>query len=65
VRERRDVREQRVLHVLAGDEDVHRFEARLLRCRNEILALRDEEPELVAPPALVQLPNELELLVLA
>jgi hypothetical protein len=32
---------------------------------DQVLPLRDEQPELVPPPAVVQLPNELELLVLA
>jgi hypothetical protein len=57
--------EQGRLHVLSGDEHLDRLEPHV-ECRlDEILALRDEEPELVAPAAVVQLPDELELLVLA
>jgi hypothetical protein len=36
-----------------------------VRSVDEILALDDEEPELVAPAPLVQLADELELLVVA
>jgi hypothetical protein len=62
--ERRDLRQQCRLDVLAGDEQVDRFEP-CVECRvDEILTLRCEQPELVAPPPLVQLADELELLVL-
>jgi hypothetical protein len=65
VPERRHLGEQRGLDVLAGDEDVDRLEAGI-ECRvDEILSFREEEPKLVAPAALVQLADELELLVLA
>jgi hypothetical protein len=37
----------------------------MTRSGDEILALDEEEPELVAPAALVQLADELELLVVA
>jgi hypothetical protein len=63
--ERRDVREKRRLDVLAGDEHVDRFESCVARGVDEILTLGDEEPELVAPPPLVQLADELELFVVA
>ena len=63
--ERRNVGEQCRLDVLAGHEHLDRLEAGVTRGVDEILALGDEEPELVPPAALVQLPDELELLVLA
>jgi hypothetical protein len=53
------------LHVFAGNKQFHRLDPRVERRLQEILALGDEEPELVAPAAFVQLPDELELLVLA
>jgi len=63
--ERRDRRKQRRLDVVAGNEHVSRLEAGS-KCRvDKILALGDEQPELVAPAALVQLADELELLVVA
>ncbi|HWJ32931.1 MAG TPA: hypothetical protein VNR59_11370 [Gaiellaceae bacterium] len=63
--QRRDLREQRRLDVLAGDQQVDGLEARGARRLNEILPLGDEQPELVAPAALLQLADELELLVVA
>jgi hypothetical protein len=53
------------LHVLSCDEHLDRLDSRLEGRIHEIFTLRDEEPELVAPAAVVQLPDELELLVLA
>jgi hypothetical protein len=63
--ERRDVGEQRRLDVLAGDQQLHGLEARIARSVDEILALCDEQPQLLAPAPLVQLADELELLVVA
>jgi hypothetical protein len=63
VGQRRDFRQQRRLDVLARNEQLDRLDPRSCRRGNEILALRDEEPELVPPAAVVQLANELELLV--
>ena len=63
--QRRDLREQRLLDVIARHEQVGRLDLRRQRRVDEILTLCDEEPELVAPAALVELPDELELLVLA
>jgi hypothetical protein len=59
----RDAGEQPRLDVLAGDEQVHLLVAAVLRGRDEVLPLRDEQPELVPPAPVVQLPDELELLV--
>jgi hypothetical protein len=63
--ERRHVGEQCRLDVLAGQEHLDRLEAGVMRGSDEILPLGDEEPQLVPPAALMQLPDELELLVLA
>jgi hypothetical protein len=63
--ERRDVGEERRLDVLAGDEQLVRVISGRERGGDEILPLGDEQAELVAPAALVELANELELLVLA
>ena len=63
--ERRNLCQQPPLDILAGDEQLVRLVARCERGVDQILALGDEQPELVAPTALVQLANELELLVLA
>jgi hypothetical protein len=65
VRERRDLGEQRRLDVLARDQDLDRLDPGGERRIDEIFTLGEEEPELVAPAALVELPNELELVVLA
>jgi hypothetical protein len=65
VGERRDFREQCLLDVLARDQQFDRLDARSLSSGDQILTLRDEEPELVPPAAVLQLADELELLVLA
>jgi hypothetical protein len=51
------------LHVLSGNEQLNRFDLHVEGRLDEILTLRDEEPELVAPAAVLQLADELELLV--
>jgi len=61
--EGRDLGQEHRLDVLAGDEELHRFDPGIDRRLDEILTLRDEEPELVAPAAVLQLADELELLV--
>jgi len=61
--ERRDLGQKRRLDVLSGDEQLDRLDPGVERRVHEILTFRDEEPELVAPAAIVQLANELELLV--
>jgi hypothetical protein len=63
VRERRDLGEQRRLDVVPRHEEVDRLDTgpRL----DEILALDDEQPELVAPAPVVELADELEPLVVA
>jgi hypothetical protein len=63
--ERRDLRQQGGLDVVARDEHVDSVEPAGERCIDEVLALDEEEPELVSPAALVQLADELELLVVA
>jgi len=63
--ERRHLGEQRRLDVLSGDEHLDRLMAALAGRLDQVLPFRDEKPELVPPAAVVQLPNELELLVLA
>jgi hypothetical protein len=63
--QRRDFCDQRRLDVLPGDEHLDRLDPRVAGGLYEVLPLRDEEPELVAPAAVVQLADELELLVLA
>ena len=65
MRKRRDLGQQRGRHVLAGDEELDRFDPRLPRRVDEILSLGDEEPELVAPAPVGELADELELLVVA
>jgi hypothetical protein len=62
---RRHLREQLRLDVVAGDEQLDGLYAYRRRRVDEILTLDEEEPELVAPAALVQLADELELLVVA
>src|ERR687883_545762 len=64
VRERRDLGEEFRLDRLACDEQLDRLDARLPRRRDEVLALGDEEAELLAPAPVGELANELELLVL-
>jgi hypothetical protein len=61
----RHLREQVRLDVVAGDEQLDGLDRRRRRRVDEVLALDEEEPELVAPAALVQLADELELLVVA
>jgi len=63
VRERRDLGQERGLDVLARDEQVDRLDpaGRL----DEILTLRDEQLELVAPAPVMELADELEPLVVA
>jgi hypothetical protein len=61
--ESRDLGQERRLDVLAGNEQLHRGDPGVDRRLDEILTLRDEEPELVAPAAVLQLADELELLV--
>ena len=65
MRERRDFREERRLDVLACDQKFDGLDARRLSSGDQVLTLRDEEPELVPPAAVLQLADELELLVLA
>jgi len=61
--EGRDLGQERRLDVLAGDEELNRLDAGV-DCRlDEILTFRDEEPELVAPAAVLKLADELQLLV--
>jgi hypothetical protein len=62
MRERRDLREQRRLDRLPGDEQVDRLDRRRL---DEILALDDEEAELVTPAPFPELADELQPLVVA
>ena len=61
--QRRDLREQLGRHRLAGNEQVDRLETSLERGVDEILALGDEQPELVAPAPGVKLADELQRLV--
>jgi hypothetical protein len=65
MRERRHLGEKRRLDVLPGDEHVDVLEARFARRVDQVLPLGDEQTELLAPAALVQLADELELLVVA
>jgi len=65
MREGRDLGEQGGLDRLARDQQLDRFDPRCRRCVDEVLALDREQAELVAPAALVELADELELLVLA
>jgi hypothetical protein len=63
MRERRDLREQRRLDVLARDQQLDRLDP---GCRlDQILPLDSEQPELVAPAPVVELADELEPLVVA
>jgi hypothetical protein len=63
VREHRDLGEERRLDVLAGDEQIDRLDA--TGGLDQILTLRDEQPELVSPAPVVELADELEPLVVA
>ena len=62
MRRRRDLGEQLRLDVLACAEEVDRLGGRRL---DGVLALDEEEAELVAPPLVVQLAHELQPLVVA
>jgi hypothetical protein len=57
--ERRDLGQQRRLDVLSRDEQLDGLVTGRARRVDEILALGDEQAQLVAPPALVQLADEL------
>jgi hypothetical protein len=48
VRERRDSREQLLSHVFPHDEQLHRLEPPGEARLDEVLALADEEPQLLA-----------------
>jgi hypothetical protein len=61
--ERRDLGEEPRLDVLSREQQLDRLDARVDSGLDEILTLGHEEPELVAPAAVLQLANELELLV--
>jgi hypothetical protein len=61
----RHFRQHRRQDVLAGDQQLLDLEACVAGCVDEVLTLGDEQPELVAPAAVVQLADELELLVVA
>jgi len=65
MRERRHLREQSGLCVLACDENVGRLEASAEAGFDEILALDREQPELLAPAPVLKLAEELESLVVA
>jgi hypothetical protein len=65
VSERRGLGHQDGVDVLPGDEQFDRLDQGAVRGVDEILALGDEQAELLAPAALVELSDELELLVLA
>ena len=60
VRGARDLREQLRVDVLAGAQQVDRLGGRRL---DRVLALDEEEPELLAPAPVVQLADELQALV--
>jgi hypothetical protein len=62
VRERRHLRQQRRLDILPGNEQLDRPD---VVGREQILALDDEQPKLVAPAPVVELADELEPLVVA
>jgi hypothetical protein len=61
VRERRHLREERRLDVLAGDEQVDGLDP----VGEQVLALDGEQAELVPPAPVVELADELEPLVVA
>jgi hypothetical protein len=65
VREARGVRQQLRRDRLARDEQIDGLDAGGGRSLDEILALRDEQPELVAPAPVAELADELEPLVVA
>lgn len=51
MRQRRDFRQQLGQNCLTGDEQLDRLDPSLQRCLDEILALSQKHPELVAPAA--------------
>jgi hypothetical protein len=57
VAERRDLREQRRLDRLAGDEQLDRLDPGRSRSRDEVLALDGEEPLPLPLPARRQQPS--------
>src|SRR6478736_8013874 len=63
--ERRHLREQFRLDVVAGHEHVRGLEVRGEAGLDEILAFDREQPELVAPASVVELADELEPFVVA
>jgi hypothetical protein len=65
MRKRRDLGQQRGLDVLPRDEQLDRLDPGGARRGDEVLPLRGEKPELVAPAPLGELADELELLVVA
>jgi hypothetical protein len=65
VREARGVRQQLRRDRLTRDEQIDGLDAGGGRSLDEILALRDEQPELVAPAPVAELADELEPLVVA
>jgi hypothetical protein len=65
VGQRRHIREQWRLDVLARDQKLNGLDPCSRGSGDEILAFGDEEPELVTPAAVLQLADELQLLVLA
>jgi len=65
VPERRDLREQLRRDVLSGNQEIDRSNPGRRGRGDQILALRDEQPELVAPAPVPELADELEPLVVA
>jgi len=65
VTERGDLRQQLGVDVLAGDQQLCRLDAGCAGSLDEILTLCCEKAELVAPAAVLQLADELQLLVVA
>jgi hypothetical protein len=65
VPERGDLRQQLGSDVLSRHEDVHRRDPGRRGSGDQILALSDEQPELVAPAPVPELADELEPLVVA
>jgi hypothetical protein len=65
MRERRDLGEQSRLDVLIRDQHVCRVEPGVQPGFEQILPLDHEQPELVPPAPVVELPDELEALIVA
>jgi hypothetical protein len=63
--ERRDVCHELRRDSLPRDEEIDRLEAGGAGRFDEILTLRDEQPQLVAPALVAELADELEPLVVA